>query len=90
MTYGILESINERDRLQNKLLKANPRAPGYDEMEENLKKFNAILQTCRRKAKKVFYKKDFEKRKDSIRETWKGINNLITINFARNDLKFHV
>ena len=90
MTYGILKSINERDRLQIKLLKTNPRVPGYDEMEENLKKFNAILQTCRRKAKKDFYKKDFEKRKDSIRETWKGINNILNRKSKNSEYPTHL
>lgn len=77
MTYGILKSINKRDSLHAKLLKLNPRSPMYDELAEKLKKYSSVLQTCRRKAKADYYKKDFEKRKDNIKETWKGINNIL-------------
>ena len=77
MTYGILQSINKKDALHAKLLKMNPRSPSYDEIADKLKKYTSILQTCRRRAKADYYKKDFEKRKDSIKDTWKGINNIL-------------
>ena len=86
MTYGILESINKRDELQAKLLKLNPRSPNYEELEMKLKRYTSVLQTCRRRAKADFYKKDFEKRKDSIRDTWKGINNIL--NRKNNNSQF--
>merc|ERR1712004_145673 len=90
MTYGILESINKRDELQAKLWKLNPRSPAYEELELKLKRFSATLQTCRRKAKLDFYKKDFEKRKDNIRDTWKGINNILNRKNANSDFPTHL
>ena len=54
MTYGILESIKKRDELQAKLWKLNPRSPTYEELELELKRFSATLQTCRMKSKVRF------------------------------------
>ena len=37
-----------------------------------------------------FYKKDFEKRKDNIRDTWKGINNILNRKNANSDFPTHL
>ena len=90
MTYGILESINKRDDMLANLWKLNPRSPTYEELDLKLKRFSALLQTCRRKAKLDYYKKDFEKRKDNIRDTWKGINNILNRKNAKSDFPTHL
>ena len=77
ITYGIIESIKTKDEMYSKLLTMCPRSRQYEVLENKIKKFSALLQTCRRNAKKDYYKKDFEKRKNSIKDTWKGINNVL-------------
>ena len=77
ITYGIIESIKQRDRLLSRLHAITPRDKNYSKLEDELKEFSARLQNCRRKAKKAYYKQRFDKCRDNIKETWKQVNIIL-------------
>ena len=77
ITYGLMESIKKKDKLYVKLLKTNPRNPNYDEIEKELNEYQAIIQTSKRKLKSNYYAAKFKKREGNIRDTWKGINEVL-------------
>ena len=77
ITYGLIESTKHRDQLLSKLHALNPRDPKFSKLEDELKKFSALLQNCKRKAKISFYKQRFAKCKDNIKDTWKQVNMIL-------------
>ena len=77
ITYGIIESIKQRDKLNRKFHSSKFGTPKYECLEKKLRDFEAILQASKRKAKSMYYKDHFEKRKGNIKLTWKGINDLL-------------
>ena len=78
ITYGILNSITQRDNLNLELKKTNRNSPDYQIRKENLKLFNQVLKRSIRQAKTDYYHMIFTKYKDDIKNTWKNINSLIT------------
>ena len=90
MTYGILESINKKDSMLAKLYKTNPRSSSYALLDDKLKMYSKVLQTLTRKAKISFYTQDFNKRKDSIKDTWNGINKLLNRKGKDNEFPTHL
>ena len=65
-----MESIRKRDKLYVKLLKSNPRDANYENIEKELREYQAKIQTCKRKLKSDYYAAKFKKREGNIRETW--------------------
>ena len=90
MTYGLMESIKQKDKLYVKLLKTNPRDVKYDEIEKELSEYQAKIQTCKRKLKSDYYAAKFKKREGNIRDTWKGINEVLNRKGKSSDYPTHL
>ena len=90
ITYGIIESIKKRDKLSHKLNSSKFGSPRYEKLEKELKDFEAVLQTCKRRAKSMYYKDHFEKRKGNIKMTWKSINDLLGKNNKDSEFPSHL
>ena len=95
LTNGILKSINTKDKMYKKLMKAD----NLDEvMYANLKaEFNDYKKTLRRsinEAKQLYYKRTFELYRNDIKQTWSVIKHTLqknarcpdSTNFVLNNL----
>ena len=71
MTYNILNSINNRDRLYQQLKAVKPNSAEYFEIKQNLSVINNIIKKDIRKEKKNYFTRTFEKYKYDIKNTWK-------------------
>ena len=81
LTNGILKSINTKDKMYKKLMKAD----NLDEvMYANLKaEFNDYKKTLRRsinEAKQLYYKRTFELYRNDIKQTWSVITHTLQKN----------
>ena len=90
ITYGLMESIRKKDKLYVKLLKTNPRDPNYDSIEKKLNEYQTLIQTCKRKLKSDYYAAKFKKREGNIRDTWKGINEVLNRKGKASDYPTHL
>ena len=79
ITLGIRNSIRRRDTLHKKFIKAkNPDIKNaYHLRYKELR--NQIVTLCRI-SKRNFYQNYFAKNSNNLKNTWKGINNLINLN----------
>ena len=78
ITPDIMSAINERNKLYKEFIEE--KSPDYkiDKFSSYKAKRNLVTSTLR-KAKKTFYNAFFEENKNNIKETWKGIRNLINV-----------
>ena len=90
ITYGLMESIKKKDQLYVKLLKTNPRDTRYAEIETELNEYQTIIQTCKRKLKINYYATKFKKREGNIRDTWRGINEVLNRRGKSSDYPTHL
>ena len=77
ITYGILKSIEFRDKLYKRLKICSPDNGEYDILKHNLKIYNGYLNHCIRATKKEFYHNEFNKHKNDIRKTWDTLKEII-------------
>ena len=78
ITLGLQKSIS----VKNKLLKnfINKKDPVLkEEFHTNYKKYRNLLSTLMKKSKQAYYDKYFEKDWNNIKNTWKGIKSLISL-----------
>ena len=78
ITLGLQKSIS----VKNKLLKnfINKKDPVLkEEFHTNYKKYRNLLSTLMKKSKQAYYDKYFEKNWNNIKNTWKGIKSLISL-----------
>ncbi len=78
ITYGIIKSIDFRDRLYCKLRKTKPETLEYHNIKTNLDTYNKILNKSIRLAKQIYYKSCFDLYKNDIKKTWSTINNILS------------
>ena len=79
ITLGILKSIENRDALHKKYLKESNTERKSFLFREFKKKRNMII-TLLKKSRESYYAEYFLENKSNIKETWKGIKNIINLN----------
>ena len=78
ITPDIMPVINERNKLYKEFIEE--KSPDSKIYKHNTYKAKRNLVTSRlRKAKKDYYNTFFEENKNNVKETWKGIMNLINV-----------
>ena len=77
ITYGIIKSIKERDKIYCKLKNTNPESPEAEVLKLTLNLFKKILQKTIRQAKYLYYEARFETLKNNMKKTWGLINNIL-------------
>jgi hypothetical protein len=84
ITYGIIHSIEYRDKLYKKKQMTNSSSLEYNNIVTNLKTYNTILKKSIRLAQKNYYEIIFMKLKDDIKGTWKTINGILSKTKRKN------
>ena len=79
ITLGIKNSIKRRDNLRKKVIKAKNTDMKNDYLGRYKELRNQIVTLCR-VSKKNYYHNYFAKNANNLKNTWKGINNLINLN----------
>jgi len=78
ITFGIINSIKRRDALYKKFIKAKSEEVKQDYHVRYKELRNHIVSLCRT-SKKLYYQNFFLKNANNLKNTWKGINNLINV-----------
>ena len=78
ITYGIINSLNTRDKKLQKLKQLSEGTPEYLTQKQNLSCYNTILKRQIREAKKKYYHDTFEKYKHDVKNTWKTISDILS------------
>ena len=86
ITKGILKSIAHKDYLYRKLNLTERNSIEYNNLNTNLRTYQAMLRKSIKIAKINHYGKEFEQCKDNIKKTWKKINELL--NKCKNKKEF--
>ena len=76
ITYGIIKSINKRDKMYRELQSLPITDPYYLELKQNLSIHKSILKKSIRDLKTNYYHGLFEKYKSDIKNTWKTISEI--------------
>ena len=79
ISLGLQKSVS----VKNKLLKnfMNKKDPILkEEFHTNYKKYRNLFFTLLKKSKQAYYDKYFERNWNNIKNTWKGIKSLISLN----------
>ena len=78
-TLDLQKSISVKNNLlKNFISKKDPVLK--EEFHTNCKKYRKLLSTLMKKSKQAYYDKYFEKNWNNIKNTWKGIKSLISLN----------
>ena len=78
ITFTIIKSIKDKDRLYVKWKKTNPDSQKYLELENLFHSQCKILQYSIREAKQKYYHQQFENFKSNIKKTWAKINEILS------------
>ena len=78
ITFGILKSLRKRNELHNRYLRAKD-IERKQTLYTHFKLYRNMLVTLIRKSKQNHFNKYFTDNVKNLRETWKGINNIIQI-----------
>ena len=88
ITKGILKSISVKDNIYKKFLKTNP---GIDKDKDNLfskfKSYRNKISNLLSKAKRTYYTDYFQNNLNDIKNTWKGIKEIISISSKKSKQK---
>ena len=74
ITRGVLNSIKYRDGIYKNLRKTNKSTTRYQELKQQLRVYNTILEKTIREAKFSYYNRQFEINKSIMKKTWSTIN----------------
>ena len=86
MTNGILKSINTKDRMYKKLLRAKiSNSESYATLKAEFKAYQSSLRRSIKEAKRLYYNKVFNMYKNDIKQTWAIIKDTLQ-NKAREEL----
>ena len=77
ITYGLINSLNSRDKKLQKLKILTLGSPEYEALKQNIACYNSILKRSIREAKKIYYHNTFEKYRNYAKNTWKEISELL-------------
>ena len=76
ITYGIIKSINTRDKMYQNLKSLPLNDPRHNDLKQNLSVFNKILKKNIRESKILYYHNLFDKYKYDVKNTWKLISEI--------------
>ena len=79
LTSGILTSIKNKNKIYNKVCKAEDQAR-KQHLHEKFKIYRNSLANLTRQSKQNYYKKYLEENKTNFIKVWKGIKEIILIN----------
>ena len=86
MTNGILKSINTKDRMYKKLLRAKiSNSESYVTLKAEFKAYQSSLHRSIKEAKRLYYIKVFNMYKNNLKQTWVIIKDTLQ-NKAREEL----
>ena len=78
ITLGLQKSISVKNKLPaNFIDKKNPILK--EEFHTNYKNYRNLLSTIMKKSKQAYYDKYFERNWNNIKNTWKGIESLVSL-----------
>ena len=77
ITRGIIKSIKQRDKLYEELSCTNRSHARYHPLKNKLNTFNKTLTKTIRKAKLVYYRREFEYNRSNIKRTWSTISDIL-------------
>ena len=77
MTYGILNSINKKDRLYKLLLKTDVNSDKYAALKATFKQYKETLRRSIKEAKKLYYHRTFLLYQNNVRKTWSVIKETL-------------
>ena len=77
MTYGILNSINKKNRLYKLLLKTDVNSDKYAALKATFKQYRETLRSSIKEAKRLYYHRTFLLYKNNIRKTWAVIKETL-------------
>ena len=77
ITYGIINSINKRDRMYRELKCLPHNDMRYPILKHNLSIFNVIIKKSIKEAKAMYYRKLFDQYKHDIKKTWMSISEVL-------------
>ena len=75
MTYGILNSVNKKDRLYKLLLKTDLNSDKYASLKATFKQYRETLRSSIKEAKRLYYHRTFLLYQSNVRKTWSVINS---------------
>jgi len=78
ITFGIRNSIKRRDALSKKFIKAKNKEVKQDYHVKYKELRNRIVTLCR-VSKKIYFQNFFTQNANNLKNTWKGIKNLINL-----------
>ena len=77
MTYGILNSINKKDRLYKLLLKTDVNSEKYAALKATFKQYRETLQSSIKETKRLYYHRTFLLCQNNVRKTWSVIKETL-------------
>ena len=77
MTYGILNSINKKDKLYKLLLKTDVNSDKYTALKATFKQYKETLRRSIKEAKKIYYHRTFLLYQNNDRKTWSVIKETL-------------
>lgn len=77
ITTGLVNSINFRDKLYNRMKSTPVDNPLYATLKTNLLTYNKILKQNIRQAKKLYFQSCFSKFRNDIKNTWLTIKDIL-------------
>ena len=77
MTYGILNSINKKDRLYKLLLKTDVNSEKYAALKATFKQYRETLRSSIKEAKRLYYHRTFLLYQNNVRKTWSVIKETL-------------
>ena len=86
MTYGILKSINTKDKLYKKIVKADIHDDiHYDTLKAEFCEYKNIFRRSINEAKHLYYTRTFALYKNYIKQTWSIIKDSLQIKTSLQD-----
>ena len=70
MTYGILNSINKKDKLYKMLLKSDVNSNSHADLKARFKQYRETLRSIIKEAKRLYYHRTFLLYENNVRKTW--------------------
>ena len=80
ITYGILNSVNHKNKLYKRLKKTKSHSPEYDLKKSTFNNYRNLLRRTIWLAKKNYFCKRFTESKNNMKKTWKNINKVLNRN----------
>ena len=90
ITYGILNSLKNRDKKFQKWKMCIPDSTRYIALEAEYREYACLIDKLIRKSKHDYYSATFERYKGDIKKTWKTINSILNRNRNVNNFPSHI